>query len=85
MPLFVLIAGIAAMVPCLGIIAAPIAIILGHLTMMRMDEDTPPSIRNKVLIGTTLGYVSLVLLLICAIVWRLAGPALSARFGHPAA
>ena len=81
MPFYVLVAGIAALLPCLGVIAAPVAIILGQLTLMRLDEDTPRSDRNKVILGTTLGYVSLIGLLIIAIIWKLNGPAIRAAFG----
>jgi hypothetical protein len=82
MPLYVLIAGIAAIVPCLGIVAAPVAIILGQLTLMRLDPEAPKQDRNKVILGTTLGYASLVLLLIFALIWKLKGPAIRAMFGH---
>jgi len=81
MPFFVLVAGIAGLIPCLNVIAAPIAIILGQLTLMRLDEDTPRADRNKVILGTTLGYVSLIALLICAVIWKLKGPAIRAAFG----
>ncbi len=82
MPLYVLGAGIAALVPCLGIVAAPVAIILGQLTLMRLDEDTPPADRNKVIVGTALGYVSLLFLLLVAIVWKLKGPEIMGAFGR---
>jgi hypothetical protein len=82
MPLYVLGAGIAALVPCLGLVAAPVAIILGQLTMMRLDEDTPPADRNKVIVGTALGYVSLLFLLLVAIVWKLKGPEIVGAFGR---
>lgn len=80
MPLYVLGAGIASLIPCLGIMAAPVAIVLGHLTLLRMDEELPPAERNKLLLGTCLGYVSLLFLLIFALVWKFKGPAISAAF-----
>lgn len=83
MPLFVLIAGIVAMIPCVNIVAAPVAILLGQLTLMRLDPDAPKRDRNRVIIGTTLGYVSLVLLLLFAVIWKLKGPAIrAALLGH---
>lgn len=80
MPVWVLVSGIAAMVPCLTLVAAPIAIILGQLTLMRMDPDAPKRDRNKTILGTALGYVALVLLLLLALVWKLKGPAIRALF-----
>jgi len=74
MPAIVLGTGIGAMVPCLGILFAPVAIILGHISLMRLDPDDPPRKRNRIILGTTLGYVSLVLLLLTAIAWKFVGP-----------
>jgi hypothetical protein len=83
MPLWVLIVGIAAMVPCFTPLAAPASILLGQLTLMRLDPDAPKRDRNRVIIGTTLGYVSLVLLLLVALIWKLKGSAIrAALMGH---
>jgi hypothetical protein len=77
-PLYVLGAGVASLIPCIGLIAGPVAIILGHLTLIRLHDDLPPNERNKVLLGTCLGYVSLLFLLIFAVIWKLKGAVLRA-------
>lgn len=77
MPMLVLVSGIASLVFCSGLlILSGVAIVGGHLTMMKLHEAGIKTGRGKVLAGTLMGYVSVVLFLALAIAAKLAWPAL---------
>lgn len=77
MPLLVLGSGIASIALCSGfLVLSAVAIVGGHLTMMRLDEAGIREGRNKAVAGTLLGYVSVFLFLIAAIAVKFAWPAL---------
>ena len=77
MPLLTLIAGIAALLTCSGVIVGPAAIIMGHLTLIRVDNDDKPG-KMKTTIGLILGYASLIFLLLGIVVWKLVSGAQAA-------
>lgn len=72
MPWATLITGVLALLSCSGVILGPAAIILGHLTLIRIDNDDK-SARMKTTIGLILGYVSLVLMVIVLVGLKLGG------------
>lgn len=77
MPLLVLGSGIASLVLCSGLLVlSAVAIVGGHLTMMRLDAAGIRDGRNKVVAGTLLGYISVFLFLLAAIATKLAWPAI---------
>jgi hypothetical protein len=77
LPVITLIAGIASVVCSpLALLGGPAAIILGHLTLMKLHEDPAPKGKGLTIAGLSLGYVSLVMLLVVAIVLKLAWPML---------
>ncbi len=73
LPLISLIAGIASMAtfPCVGlsILCGPAAIVTGHVALIRLQAAESDAGKGKVLTGLILGYVSLVLALMAAVVW----------------
>jgi len=81
LPLLVLGSGIASVLLCSGfLILSAVAIISGHLAMIKLDSAGVREGRTKVLIGTLLGYCSVVFFLAAAVVIRLFWPTLRQWF-----
>lgn len=70
MPMVTLIAGIAAILTCSGVIIGPAAIIMGHLMLIKVDNDDKPA-KMKTTIGLILGYASLIFLLLGIVIGKL--------------
>lgn len=68
MPTLVLGSGIASMILCSGfLVLSAVAIVGGHLTMIKLDRAGIKEGRNQVVAGTLLGYCSVALFLLVAI------------------
>ena len=72
MPLITLITGIVAILTGSCLIIGPAAIIMGHITLIRVDHDDKPA-KLKTVIGLILGYASLIILLLALLVLKLFG------------
>ena len=73
MPLVTLIFGFLSVITLSGLIIGPIAIIMGHLTLIKVKDKDKAS-KMKTTIGLILGYASLLLLIIALVIWKVASP-----------
>lgn len=73
MPLVTMMFGIFSVITLSGLIIGPIAIIMGHLTLIKVNEKDKAS-KMKTTIGLILGYASLLLLIIALVIWKVASP-----------
>ncbi|MEO0446819.1 MAG: hypothetical protein AAF191_12165 [Verrucomicrobiota bacterium] len=86
MPTVVLASGIASLLTCsCFLVFSAVAIVTGHLTMMKLGENGDPGAKKKVLIGTVLGYVSVVGFLATAILYKLFLPQIEGMLEQPPA
>lgn len=78
MPMITMITGIVAVACGMAAVAGPAAIIMGHLTLIKVNARRDQKGKGMTIAGLVLGYSSLVLLLLAAIIWvNFVGPMLS--------
>ncbi|MFT5471061.1 MAG: hypothetical protein ACI8UO_006194 [Verrucomicrobiales bacterium] len=73
MPMVTLIIGFIAIIPFLAPLLGPAAIIMGHLTLIRVNENDKSS-KTKTMIGLILGYASIAILIGILIIWKVVSP-----------